>query len=59
MCWLPALSASAGCFDFSKRNKSPVIDKHYINGRLFLYNKNQRELHTRLGETSHKICLIL
>ena len=42
MCWLPVLSVSAGCFDFSKRNKSPVIDKHYINGS-FLYNKNQRD----------------
>lgn len=47
MCWLPVLSVSAGCFDFSKRNKSPVIDKHYINGRLFCI--------TRISVTSHKI----
>ena len=47
MCWLPVLSVSAGCFDFSKRNKSPVIDKHYINGRLFCI--------TRISGTSHKI----
>jgi hypothetical protein len=56
------LSASAGCFDFSKRNKSPVIDKHYINGRLFLYNKNQRnfpqdweKLLTRFAASCNKI----
>lgn len=62
MCWLPALSASAGCFDFSKQNKLPVIDKHYINGRLFLYNKNQRnfsqdseELVTRFAASCYKI----
>ena len=47
MCWLPVLSVLAGCFDFSKRNKSPVIDKHYINGRLFCI--------TRISVTSHKI----
>ena len=47
MCWLPVLSVSAGCFDFSKRNKSPAIDKHYINGRLFCI--------TRISVTSHKI----
>ena len=47
MCWLPVLSVLAGCFDFSKRNKSPVIDKHYINGRLFCI--------TRISGTSHKI----
>ena len=47
MCWLPVLSVSAGCFDFSKRNNSPVIDKHYINGRLFCI--------TRISVTSHKI----
>lgn len=41
------LSVSAGCFDFSKRKKSPVIDKHYINGRLFCI--------TRISVTSHKI----
>lgn len=49
MCWLPVLSVSAGCFDFSKRNKSPVIDKHYINGRLFcitrIYKPQKQNAH--------------
>ena len=62
MCWLPVLSVSAGCFDFSKRNKSPVIDKHYINGRLFCitrisvnFPQDWEKLLTRFAASCNKI----
>lgn len=42
MCWLPVLSVSAGCFDFSKR-KSRLSLINIILMAGFLYNKNQRD----------------